>query len=307
MALIPAPAIAAARVPRPARGPRRISVDSILIYLGLGLFAILVTFPIIHVLARSLSAEVFVRAGLVSVLPIGFNLHGYARLLEGKLFLTGLRNSVIITAVSLPFQMLLTTAAAFALSRPRLPGRSWLIILFIIPMVFPPGIIPFYLVVREIGLINSLWAVIVPYGMTVFYMVIMRSYFMTIPIEVEEAALIDGADHLQILIRIFLPLATPVLATIALFYFVEDWNLFLPAVFFIRDGNLQPLQVVLRDIIFSGQAVAGSPPPEQWNLLAGAKAMESGAVILTALPIFIVCPFLQRYFNLGLTLGAVKG
>jgi putative aldouronate transport system permease protein len=282
-------------------------LESAAVYTVLTVFTAIVIVPVIHVIARSFSPEAWIRAGLVYLWPVGFTLSAYNEIINSPQFLNGLRNSVAITALSVPIQMFNTILAAYALSRPNLPGRKFLMLLVVIPMVFPPGLIPFYLTVRSLGLIDSYWAVVLPYAIHSFNLIVLRSFFQTLPAELEEAALMDGAGHLQIMTRIYLPLAKPALATITLFFFVQDWNMYLPAIFFLTDGTKAPLQPVLRDIIFLSQLLASGAIQADWEQLAGAEGIKAAAVVLTALPIFIVYPFLQKYFTKGLTLGAIKG
>jgi len=277
------------------------------IYLGITIFTLIVVLPVIHVIARSFSPEAWIRAGLVFFWPVGFTTSAYTEILKSPQFLTGLRNSVIITAMSGPLQMLLTTLGAYALSRPTLPARRFLMYLIVVTMIFPPGLIPFYLNVRSLGLIDTYWAVVLPYGVNSFNLIVLRSFFQTLPVELEEAAMMDGASQWQIMTRVYLPLAKPALATIFLFYFVQDWNMYLPAVFFLTDGSKAPLQPVLRDIIFLSQLLASGALPAQWQELAGAEGIKAAAVVLAALPIFVIYPFLQKYFTRGLTIGAIKG
>ncbi|MGH2458672.1 MAG: carbohydrate ABC transporter permease [Chloroflexota bacterium] len=280
---------------------------SAVIYVALTVFTAIAIVPVINVIARSFSPEAFIRAGEVFFWPVGFTLSAYLDIIQSDQFLTGLRNSVIVTVIATPLQMFLTTCAAYALSRPRLPGRSVLMYVVVIVMVFPPGLIPFYLTVRYLGLIDSYFALILPYAINSFNLILMRSFFDTLPVELEEAAVMDGANQWQIMTRIYLPLSKPALATITLFYFVQNWNMYLPAVFFITNGDLEPLQPVLRDIIFSSQLAASGALPGDFNRLAGTEGIKAAAVVLTALPIFAVYPFLQKYFTKGLTLGAIKG
>jgi ABC-type glycerol-3-phosphate transport system permease component len=174
-------------------------------------------------------------------------------------------------------------------------------------MVFPPGLIPFYLTVRTLGLVDSYFALVLPYAINSFNLILLRSFFQSLPIELEEAAMMDSASQWQIMTRVYLPLSKPALATISLFYFVQNWNMYLPAVFFITNGDMEPLQPVLRDIIFSSQLAASGALPSQFQQLAGTEGIKAAAVILTALPIFVIYPFLQRYFTKGVTLGAIKG
>jgi len=282
-------------------------LESFIIYAAVTLFTAIVIVPVVHVIARSFSPEAFIRAGQVILWPVGFTFSAYKDIIQSDQFLTGLRNSVIITGIATPLQLVVTTCGAYALSRPSLPGRKFLMYIIVIPMVFPPGLIPFYLTVRGLGLVDSYFALVFPYAVNAFNLIVLRSFFQNLPVELEEAALMDGANQWQIMTRMYLPLAKPALATITLFYFVQNWNMYLPAVFFITNGSKEPLQPVLRDIIFSSQLAASGALPGQWQQLAGAEGIKAAAVILTALPIFVIYPFLQKYFTKGLTLGAIKG
>ena len=203
--------------------------------------------------------------------------------------------------------MLLTTLCAYPLSRPNLPGRNLLMGFVIFQMIFPPGLVPFYLTVRDIGLIDSWWALILPYGINTFNMIVLKSYFQSLPPELEESALIDGANDLQVLWHIILPLSMPVLMTITLFYTVANWNLFFPAIIFITDGNKQPLQVLLRNLIWSMQLATQTASAEDADRLAGIEALKSASVLISAIPMLIAYPFFQRYFVRGIMLGAIKG
>jgi putative aldouronate transport system permease protein len=282
-------------------------LETALIYLGLSLFALLAVLPFLHTIARSFSHEPAILRGIVYIWPEGFSLEAYTRLMRGNQFWLAYRNSLIITVGATLTQMILSTMCAYPLSRPYLPGRNFFMALIIIQMIFPPSLIPFYLTVREFGLIDSWWALILPYGINTFNMIVIKTYFQSIPPELEESAVIDGANDFQVLIHIILPLATPVLLTITLFYAVANWNLFLPAIFFITDGTKQPLQVMLRDMIWSMQLATQSASADDMQRLTGIEAVKSASVILSALPMLIAYPFFQRYFVKGIMLGAIKG
>jgi putative aldouronate transport system permease protein len=245
--------------------------------------------------------------GQVYIWPVGFSLDAYDRLISGGIFWRAYRNSTLITLSATAIQMVMTTLCAYPLSRPYLPGRSLLMAFIVFQMIFPPSLIPFYLTVKQAGLIDSWWALILPYAINTFNMIVLKSYFESIPRELEESAVMDGANDFQVLTNIILPLSMPVLLTITLFYAVANWNLFLPAIFFITDGSKQPLQVILRDMIWSMQLAAQTASADELERLAGMEALKSASVLLAALPMLIAYPFFQRYFIKGIMLGAIKG
>jgi putative aldouronate transport system permease protein len=281
--------------------------ETALIYAGLTLFALLAILPFLHTIARSFSSEPAILRGVVYLWPEGFTIEAYARLVRGNQFALAYRNSFIITLGATAVQMLLTTLCAYPLSRPYLPGRNILMGVIIFQMIFPPSLVPFYLTVRDIGLIDSWWALILPYGINTFNMIVLKSYFQSIPPELEESAVMDGANDFQVLVNIILPLATPVLLTITLFYSVANWNLFFPAIIFITDGTKQPLQVILRDMIWSMQLATQTASADEMERLTGIEALKSASVLMSAIPMLIAYPFFQRYFVRGIMLGAIKG
>lgn len=281
--------------------------ESILIYTGLGIFALIAVAPFLHTIARSFSAEAPILRGEVYLWPVGVSLDAYERLIIGGHFWLAYRNSFIITVVGTSVMMALTTLCAYPLSRAYLPGRNIFMGVIIFQMIFPPSLIPFYLTVRGLGMIDSWSALILPYGINTFNMIVLKSYFQALPRELEESAVMDGANDFQVLFYIILPLATPVLLTLTLFYAVANWNLFLPAIFFITDGNKQPLQVILRDMIWSMQLATQTASADDFERLAGIEALKAASVVVAALPMIIAYPFFQRYFIKGIMLGAIKG
>jgi putative aldouronate transport system permease protein len=281
--------------------------ETSLIYLGITLFALMAILPFLHTIARSFSAEPPILRGEIYLWPKGFSLDAYIRLMQGNQFWQAYRNSFIITISATAVQMVMTTLCAYPLSRSYLPGRNLLMAVIIFQMIFPPSLVPFYLTVRDIGLIDSWWALILPYGINTFNMIVLKSYFQSLPPELEESAVIDGANDFQVLAYIILPLAMPVLLTITLFYSVANWNLFLPAIFFITDGNKQPLQVMLRDMIWSMQLATQTASADDVERLVGIEALKSASVLMSALPMLLAYPFFQRYFVKGIMLGAIKG
>jgi len=280
--------------------------ETLLIYCGLAFFALIAILPFLNTIARSFSAEAPIIRGEVYVWPVSPTFDAYRRLFLGGVFWRAYWNSFFITAVGTAVQMMMTVLAAYPLSRSRLPGRGILMLLVIVQMIFPPGLIPFYLTVRSVGLLDTYWAVILPYAINTFNMIVLISYFRSLPTEMEEAAVIDGANDLQILWHVMLPLCMPVIMTLMLFYIVEDWNMFLPAIFFINDGSKQPIQVILRDLIWSLQLQTQTASADQFQRMAGVEALKAASVLMAAIPMLVFYPFIQRYFIRGIMLGAVK-
>ncbi|MXX27543.1 MAG: carbohydrate ABC transporter permease [Caldilineaceae bacterium SB0668_bin_21] len=285
----------------------RFRFESLLIYLGLGIFAFIAVTPFLHTIARSFSAEAPILRGEVYIWPVGFSFDAYERLIIGGTFWLAYRNSFMITTYATLVQMLMTILCAYPLSRTYLPARNIFMTLIVFQMIFPPSLIPFYLTVREVGLIDSWGSLIWPYAINTFNMIVLKSYFQALPRELEESAIIDGANDFRVLIHIMLPLSVPVLLTLTLFYVVANWNLFLPAIFFINDGNKQPLQVILRDMIWSMQLATQTASADDFERLAGMEALKASSVIIAAIPMLIAYPFFQRYFIKGILLGAIKG
>ncbi len=275
----------------------------------LGMFALISVFPFLHVIARSLSAENPITRGEVSLLPINFTIESYRRVFKLKSLLISFRNTIFIATVGTAIQLFMSVCIAFPLSRKRLPFRSAITIFVVFTILFPPVIIPFYLLVRSLRLIDTLWALIIPYGITTFFMIIIKNFFQSIPVELEEATLMDGANDIQILVKVFLPLSRAVLATIGLFYMVNNWNVFMPAIYFINDAAKWPIQVTLRGMLF-GDLVAGmvgSSLEEDAARRIGTEGLKAATSIVSIIPILIAYPFIQRYFVAGIMIGSVKG
>ncbi len=206
--------------------------------------------------------------------------------------------------------MFLSICVAYPLSRKRLPYRSFFTIFVIFTMLFPVGIIPFYLLVRSMKLINTLWSLIILFGITTFNMIIIKNFFQSIPDELEEATLMDGANDLQILFAVFVPLSIPVIATITLFYMVQNWNVFIWAVFFINDAAKWPIQVTLRGMLFDdllSRMVGSVPGEEELAKRVGFEGIKAATSIASIIPVLVAYPFIQRFFVKGIMLGSIKG
>ena len=217
--------------------------------------------------------------------------------------------TVKITVIYTVMAMLMTILMAFPLSMKRLKGRRWFMLFIVFTMYFSGGTIPIYLNIKELGLYNTEWALIIPGLISTFNIIILKNFFTALPFELNEAAYIDGANDFQILVRIYLPLSLSSLATLALFYAVGKWNSFSDALYFIDNTKLYPLQYKLYNIMKEGQSVEVSVQEGNANDLGKdiSKSIESATIIFATLPILVVYPFVQRYFVAGVTLGAVKG
>ena len=221
---------------------------------------------------------------------------------------SGFKNSTFVAIVGTSINLIMSFLIAYPLSRKRLPLRKTFIFIVVFTMLFPTGIIPMYLLVKKLGLMNSLWALIWPYAITTFNMIIIKNYFQAIPESLEESAFIDGAGELTILFKIFVPLSKPVISAIGLFYLIFNWNIFMPAVFFITHPSKYTIQVVLRDIL-TQHMLEDQLPFDQASLmsLAGPEAIQAAVTILAMIPILIIYPFIQKYFTRGMMIGSVKG
>ncbi|MBD2845632.1 carbohydrate ABC transporter permease [Paenibacillus sp. IB182496] len=260
--------------------------------------------PLLNIAAKSFSSDAYVLAGEVFIWPKGFSVNAYEIVLGSRRFWDSFGNTVFITIVGTALNTFLTILAGYALSRKRLKGQRLFMFLFIFTMLFNGGIIPTYLVVKEVGLLNSLWALIIPGLVAPFNMIIMRLYFFNIPDSMEESAKIDGASHFRILFSIMIPLAMPSIATISLFYAVEYWNNYFEALIYITNHERFPLQVFLREMISN----ASSADINNMDLMMNTaqESVRGATVVAATVPILLVYPFLQKYFVKGAMLGAVK-
>ena len=280
----------------------------IFVHIFLFIFGVICIFPFMNVLARSFSPEFYIQQGQVWIWPIRFNFSAYIKIFEAMGIIAGFKNSAFVAIVGTAINLVMSFLIAYPLSRKRLPLRTSFTIVVVFTMLFPTGIIPMYLLVKNLGLMNSLWALIWPYAITTFNMIIIKNYFQSIPDSLEESAFIDGAGELSILFRIFVPLSKPVISAIGLFYFIFNWNIFMPAVFFLSNPAKYTIQVVLRDIL-TQHMLEDQLPFEQAALttMAGPEAIQSAVTIVAMIPVMMIYPFIQKYFTSGIMIGSVKG
>ncbi|SFJ33746.1 putative aldouronate transport system permease protein [Paenibacillus sp. UNC496MF] len=270
------------------------------ILLACGLVAV---FPLLYVLSVSLTpfSEVLKNGGFILV-PRSITFDAYHKLLTESNIPRAFGVTVLITVVGTMLNMAITALMAYPLSRKQLPGRNFFLMMVVFTLLFSGGIIPTYLVVKSLGLLDSIWAMILPNLVWSFNVLIMKSFYESLPEELFESARIDGAKEFRILLQIVVPLSVPVTLTIGLFYTVGHWNEFFQAIMFVTDRSLFPLQVVVREILIQTQQ-----PLENAENMTPSETLQMASVILASLPIIIVYPFLQKHFTKGMLLGSVKG
>lgn len=265
--------------------------------------------PMLNVLAISLSRKTDILAGRVTFWPVGFNLDAYRGIFQDNSMIYCMFYTVAMTAGYTVLAMVMTILLAYPLSKRTLFGRKTIMLFILITMYFSGGTIPVYLTIKNYGLLDTVWCLVLPAMISTYNMIILRSSISALPYELEEAAVIDGANDFQVLLQVTLPLCKATIATIALFYAVGKWNSFSDAMYYITTKRLQPLQLRLYNIIKGTTSielsmVEGSSADLSQNI---SESIESATIIFATLPILLVYPFVQRYFISGVTIGAVKG
>ena len=272
------------------------------------LMIILTLYPMLYILFSSLSeGNRLISFDGILLWPQGFSLEGYKAVLNNPVILSGFKNTLFILVVGLGINMTLTSLGAYFLSRDGVLLQKPIMFFIVFTMFFQGGLVPFYLIVKSYGLLDSLWALILPTAVSTFNLIIMRTYFMAIPKELEESAFLDGAGHFTILFRIFLPLSMPVVAVLILYYGVGHWNSWFNAMIFLRDQNLFPIQLVVRNIILENDNASMLGTTTLIQSRDVAETLKYAAIIVTTAPILLLYPFLQKYFVKGVMVGALKG
>ncbi|MBO4470322.1 MAG: carbohydrate ABC transporter permease [Clostridia bacterium] len=278
-------------------------------YVILTICLLIVAYPLYFIVIASISDPVDVNAGKVFLYPVKVTLDGYRRILEYDSFFTGYRNTLMYTLVGTTVNMALTVPAAYALSRKDLVGRNFFMMLITFTMIFSGGLMPTYLLVRDLNMLDTTWALVVPVAVSAWNLIVARTFFQqTIPDDLLEAAQLDGATNVQFFARIVLPLSKPIIAVMILFYAVSHWNSYSNALYYLRTTGKYPLQLVLRSILFENSM--NDMVDDAANLAAQMRLgdlIKYGVIIASSLPLLILYPFLQRYFIQGIMIGAVKG
>ncbi|HXX68977.1 MAG TPA: carbohydrate ABC transporter permease [Polyangiaceae bacterium] len=311
MTTLTSPRLRASTPDRPAWEERPSLADRLVKTMVLGAVVLAVLFPMWSVLVTSLASRTTINAaGGMVVIPREIDLSAFATIFSGGQVTRALLVSAFVTVVGTAVSMVLTVLAAYGLSRPTSFGHRPILLYFLLTFLVYPGLVPSYLVVAGLGLKDSLWALIVPSAVSVFNLVVIRAFFMSIPADLIDAAYIDGAGEWRIMTRIVLPLSKAVLAVVALFYAVGYWNAYFNSVLYIDDNDKWPVQRLLQSYILAGQSphVTGVPialpgitayPPT--------LAIKMAVVVVTVVPAVLVYPFVQRHFTKGVIVGAVKG
>ncbi|MFB9279436.1 carbohydrate ABC transporter permease [Cohnella cellulosilytica] len=279
-------------------------------YTFLTVVLIIVLYPLIYIVSSSFSSIEAVVSGRVWLWPVEFSLEGYAAVFKHHLLLNSLKNSLYYMAVGTAINIVITVTSAYALSRKDLFGRNFFMMIFVFTMFFNGGLIPTYILVQKLGILNTPWAIWLPLALIIWNMIIARTYFQTtLPQELLEAAQIDGCNDFLFLRKVVIPLSGPIIAVIALFYGVMHWNQYFNAMIYLRDPQLFPLQLVLREILILSQM--------EFDMVADADAVAAvvglgellkySLIVVSALPLLIVYPFVQKFFVKGIMIGALKG
>lgn len=285
---------------------RKIKWSSVLIVAIITIWTLLILYPFYNVVMTSfMTQKEYIKSGF-KLIPKEITLDAYKQVFANKRIYTGYKSTFLIVLLGVPYNMFLTVTLAYALSKKRFPGKKFFEYFVIFTMYFSGGTIPCYLLIKELGLMGSLGSVILESGVSVYYMILIRNYFMGIPESLEEAAKLDGANDLTIMLKIHLPMSTPILATFFLFFLVDRWNTWYSAMLYLTDAAKWPLQLVLRDIV----SVATGTDATMMHMLNLKEnfglGVQMASVVVTMAPIMIAFPFLQKYFIQGMSVGAVK-
>ncbi len=277
-------------------------------YVFLGFMALVILYPLYFIIIAAISDPDAVLAGEVFLYPVRITFSGFAKILERTDVWRGYLNTIIYTGITVVLSLIVTIPAGWALSRKTLAGKKFFMIYFIIPMFFGGGLIPFYNVMSSLGLVNTMWAIILPSILSVWNLFMSRTFFeSSIPEGLVEAAKIDGAGEFRIFGELVLPLAKAIMAVMALYYAVGQWNSYFNAMIFLQDETLYPLQLVLKEILIASESTMGGSGEtilEQYRL---ANQIKYVSVIVSSAPVIMLYPFVQKYFAQGVMIGSLKG
>lgn len=291
-----------------ARGDR---IFGIAVYIFLGFIGVVILYPMIYIVSSSFSSGAAVLAGKVWFWPVQPTLTGYLGVFSDNAVWTGFLNSLIYTVGGTVLSVSLTIAMAYPLSRPDVVGRRVWIFMILFALLFSGGLIPLYLVVKTLGLMNTRWAIILPSAMNIFAIIVAKTFFQTtIPNDLYEAAQLDGCGDFRFLLSVVLPVSTPIIAVLVLWAAVGQWNSYLPALIYLNSESLYPLQLVLRDILVLNQLnftnLGSLSPTELLHLQNMEVLIKYSLIVISTLPILLLYPFVQKYFVRGIFLGSVK-
>lgn len=276
------------------------------------LFVLFITlYPLYWIVIASFSDPVYVNSGQVTWFPMGLSFGGYEKIFQFDRLWLGYRNTLLYVVCGTALSTFLTLTGGYALSRRDLIGRNFIMGMFTVTMFFGGGLIPTYLLVRDLGMENTIFAMFVPSAVSVYNIIVAKTFFQGLPHELYEAAAIDGCTNLQYFVKIAIRLSTPLIAVMVLFSAVGQWNSYMPALIYLRDQSLHPLQMVLRDILVSQESLSTFMTPnsiaEQQDQEKYAQLIKYAMIIVSSVPILVLYPFLQKYFVKGVMIGSIKG
>ncbi|HJC22882.1 MAG TPA: carbohydrate ABC transporter permease [Candidatus Eisenbergiella merdavium] len=282
----------------------------IIMYVVLTLVFIAVLYPCVFVLSASFSSGTAVQAGKVVLFPVDFSLEGYKAVFHTSSIWLGFRNSVFYTAAGTLISVVMTITAAYCLSRRDVPGCNGIMLIFTFTMFFNGGMIPSYLLIRQLDMLNTVWALIIPGAIGVYYLIVARTFIRnSIPEELLEASMMDGCSDFMYYVKIVLPLSKAVIAVLVLFYGVGYWNAYFNAMIYLNDRDLYPLTIFLREILLVEQMdpATVSDPEIMAKITQMAGVIKYALIVVTMVPIMLIYPFIQKYFVKGVMIGSVKG
>jgi len=274
-------------------------------YVFLALYGTLSLLPFLYILAASFASDAEIAARPFFIFPHKITTEAYGLVMKSAVLYRSLGVSVFVTLFGTLICLFFTITFAYPLSKKNLIGRNFILNVIIFTMVFGGGMIPTYIMVRNLHLINSYWALILPGAINTTNLIIIKSYFQSLPAELMESSMIDGCTEMQTLWRIVLPLSKPIIATFGLFYAVGHWNNFFSALLYMNDPEKWPLQVILRQIVMLSQGTLATDLPA--NYVPPAESLKMATIVVSVVPIMMIYPFLQKYFAKGVMIGAVKG
>lgn len=278
------------------------------VYIVLFLVVIAVLYPLIYIISSSISSPAAVTSGRVWLWPVDISFEGFRVLFKTPEIMTGYANSIFYTTAGTIISVLLTIMIAYPLSRRSFFGRNALMMIITFTMIFSGGLIPTYMVVRELHLIDTRWALLIPNAVWVWQVIIARTFFQTsIPDELSEAADIDGCSDIRYIFSVVLPLAKPIIAVLSLMYAVGQWNAYFDALIYLKSQSLYPLQLILRSILILGSGTGNMDAGEMVKQQQMAELMKYSLIVVASLPVLVIYPFVQRYFVQGMLIGSVKG
>ena len=274
----------------------------------LAILALIVIYPLYFIIIASFSDPDAVLGGRVILYPVQVTFEGYAKILQRTDVWRGYLNTIIYTLLTVVLSLAVTIPGGWALSRKTIPGKKFLMIYFIIPMFFGGGLIPFYNVMSSLGLVNTIWAIILPSILSVWNLFMTRTFFeSSIPDGLVEAAKIDGAGEFRIFTLLVIPLSKAILAVMALYYAIGQWNSYFNAMIFLQNENLYPLQLVLKEILIASESTTGGSGETILEQYRTANQIKYVSVIVSSAPVMLLYPFVQKYFAQGVMIGSLKG